>query len=223
MSLLDLSLLGLLADQPLHGYELKKRLGDLAEGRTAVSFGSLYPALNRLDRNNLVQASDTTPRPHVPMTGSLGAEVAALRDANRDNAPRSRRTRKVYTLTPAGQQRLVELLVEPPADDRTFAMQLAFARHLTDAERLALLRRRRGELVQRLESDPEHDSVRLRDRYRRAAQDRGRLGYQSELDWLDRLIDEELELEATSPDEAIASPEPSPNPIPNSAVGGPRS
>ncbi len=43
MTLLDLSLLGLLADQPMHGYELSKRLRELGDGRAGVSFGSLYP------------------------------------------------------------------------------------------------------------------------------------------------------------------------------------
>src|ERR671910_799882 len=46
----DLAILGLLEENDLHGYELRKRLGDLLGGRLAVSFGSLYPALGRLEQ-----------------------------------------------------------------------------------------------------------------------------------------------------------------------------
>ena len=41
--MLELALLGLLTDQPLHGYEMKKQLSELVGARAAVSFGSLYP------------------------------------------------------------------------------------------------------------------------------------------------------------------------------------
>jgi DNA-binding PadR family transcriptional regulator len=47
---LELAILGLLKEQPLHGYELKKRLGDTLGFLWGVSYGSLYPALRRLER-----------------------------------------------------------------------------------------------------------------------------------------------------------------------------
>jgi anti-sigma regulatory factor (Ser/Thr protein kinase) len=46
--MLELPILGLLQEEPLHGYELKKRL-DETLGLWGVSFGSLYPALARLE------------------------------------------------------------------------------------------------------------------------------------------------------------------------------
>ncbi len=185
MSLLDLSLLGLLADQPLHGYELSKRLREL--GRGAVSYGALYPALGRLDRKGLI-TSATAPAggsSPAPMTGSLGAEVARLRrGASAATTTRSKRRRKVYTITDTGRRRLHELLVEPAEDDRTFATQLAFASHLDAAERSALFDRRRQVLRDRLAQDP----PRLLDRYRLALRERDRLADEAEVDWLDHLI-----------------------------------
>ena len=47
--MIDLAILGLLTEQELHGYELKKRLGELLSSRASISFGSLYPALARLE------------------------------------------------------------------------------------------------------------------------------------------------------------------------------
>ena len=48
---LELAILGLLQEQPLHGYELKKRLSETLGSFWGVSFGSLYPALRRLERS----------------------------------------------------------------------------------------------------------------------------------------------------------------------------
>ena len=56
--MLELAILGLLKEQPLHGYELKKRLGDTLGFLWGVSYGSLYPALRRLER-----AGASQPRP----------------------------------------------------------------------------------------------------------------------------------------------------------------
>jgi DNA-binding PadR family transcriptional regulator len=182
MTLLDLSLLGLLADQPLHGYELSKRLRE--QGRGAVSYGALYPALGRLDRKGLVTSAASAEPAAAPMTGSLGAEVARLRRGVTASAGRSKRKRKVYTITDAGRRRLHELLTTPPDDDRTFAAQLAAAGHLEPAERLELFDHRRRMLRDRLGDD----APRFGDRYRSALRERDRLADEGELDWLAHLI-----------------------------------
>ncbi|MGH9075810.1 MAG: PadR family transcriptional regulator, partial [Acidimicrobiales bacterium] len=91
--MLELAILGLLKEQDLHGYELKKRLGDTLGLLASVSFGSLYPALARLEAAGAVVAvSGTGPgagtgpagaaaeeAARIPMTGSLGGERAAFR------------------------------------------------------------------------------------------------------------------------------------------------
>ncbi|HET8930954.1 MAG TPA: PadR family transcriptional regulator [Acidimicrobiales bacterium] len=184
MSLLDLSLLGLLADQPLHGYELSKRLRD--QGRGAVSYGALYPALGRLDRKGLITsvAAAEQVTTAAPMTGSLGAEVARLRRGVTSPAGRSKRKRKVYTITDGGRRRLHELLTAPADDDRAFAAQLAAAGHLAPHERLELFGHRRRMLRERLGEEAPH----LLDRYRTALRERDRLADEAEIEWLEHLI-----------------------------------
>src|SRR5437588_12227622 len=103
--MLDLAVLGLLKDQPLHGYELKKRLGDTLGFLWGVSYGSLYPALRRLERAGaieIVAPRSEAPAPPMPATGSIDGETAAAR-LRRLPKP-SRRTRKQYRLNPRGEE-----------------------------------------------------------------------------------------------------------------------
>ena len=44
------ALLLLLSERPMHGYQLSRELGDSLGGLWRVSYGSLYPALRRLER-----------------------------------------------------------------------------------------------------------------------------------------------------------------------------
>lgn len=46
--MLELSILGFLAEEPLHGYELKARIKALTGHVRPVSDGALYPAITRL-------------------------------------------------------------------------------------------------------------------------------------------------------------------------------
>jgi len=48
--------LGLLSEQPRHGYELKKRLSEILGPLWGISFGSLYPALHRLEKQKWVKS-----------------------------------------------------------------------------------------------------------------------------------------------------------------------
>lgn len=50
-------LLAVLADQPGHGYALTQRLAERSGGELAVPEGSLYPALQRLERRGWVASS----------------------------------------------------------------------------------------------------------------------------------------------------------------------
>jgi DNA-binding PadR family transcriptional regulator len=214
--LLDLAILGLLADNDLHGYELKKRLGELVGTRAGVSFGSLYPALGRLERAGLVKAveSRTSAAPPVPMTGSLGAEVAAFR-ARRGGTARGQRNRKVYGITSAGEERLDVLLAAPAVDDRTFNLQVAFCERLEPTARLALFSSRRAELAARLanahtaagkSASSTTAAEGWRNRYRRALRDRDTASLRAELAWLDDLI--AAESSGDSPDEPGIDAEP---------------
>jgi DNA-binding PadR family transcriptional regulator len=52
--LLELAILGLLKERPMHGYALKKRLSYMLGHFWTVSYGSLYPALKEKTRNRNV-------------------------------------------------------------------------------------------------------------------------------------------------------------------------
>jgi PadR family transcriptional regulator PadR len=54
---LDGLLLAVLAEAPGHGYELSRRLTERSGGELGVPEGSLYPALQRLERGGLVESS----------------------------------------------------------------------------------------------------------------------------------------------------------------------
>ena len=56
--MLELAILGLLKELPLHGYELKKRLNETLGHVWGVSYGSLYPALARLERMGAIEVVD---------------------------------------------------------------------------------------------------------------------------------------------------------------------
>jgi DNA-binding PadR family transcriptional regulator len=90
--MIELAILGLLDDDDLHGYELRKRLTDLLGMHLAISFGSLYPALSRLERAGYVKAVTTRTAgagvllPAAPMSGSLTGELAAFRRQRRSEA-----------------------------------------------------------------------------------------------------------------------------------------
>jgi DNA-binding PadR family transcriptional regulator len=197
--MIDLAILGLLKDQDHHGYELRKRLGELPGWRPAVSFGSLYPALARLERTGLVKAVSNleSPAPPTPMSGSLAGELAAFRIHRRSSAAkggRGSRGKKVYGITEAGHERLHELLVAPEVvDDRDFAVRLAFCHHLNPTERLALFRERRDELARRRDeqrSCARRSQPRLTS-YLRSLVERDTEATTADLAWLERLIDAE--------------------------------
>jgi DNA-binding PadR family transcriptional regulator len=202
--MIDLAVLGLLHDHDLHGYELRKRLGSLPGWRPAVSFGSLYPALARLERSGLVKAVTnlTTPAPPTPMSGSLAGELAAFRIHRRAGRPagakgtqgRGSRGKKVYGITEAGRTRLRELLTTADVvDDREFAVRLAFCHVLGSAERLALFTRRRDDLIRRRDqqrSDAPRSELRLTS-YLRSLLERDTEATTADLAWIERLIDAE--------------------------------
>src|SRR5271168_3761682 len=104
--MLDMAILGLLEERDLHGYEIRRQLRDNLGILANVSFGSIYPALTRLEKAGAVvategpvgQAARTAAAPVAPPTGSLSGELAVLR-ARRHAASHSRRGKKVYRIT----------------------------------------------------------------------------------------------------------------------------
>jgi len=188
---LELAVLGLLSEQPLHGYELKKRLSETLGPLWGISFGSLYPALRRLERSGAIEAAeapDESPIGFVP-TGSLKGDLAAAKLRRRPRA--GLRTRKAYRVTASGEQLFVELLTAETADDeRTFALKLSFCRYLSAANRLAFLERRRAQLTQRL-AKTRRSPARTTDRYTRSLLEHRNQSTQHDLAWIEELIAQE--------------------------------
>jgi len=195
--MLDLAILGLLEEGELHGYEIRRRLREHLGLLANVSFGSLYPALARLEAAGAVEAAEAAgpPGPRraaVPPTGSLSGEWAVLK-GRRHAGTRGRRSRKVYRITDAGRAQFGELLAGAggPDDARSFGLRLAFARHLAPQARLTLLERRRAQLVQRLgEVRSASDEVDL-DVYARSVVEHTADGVAQDIEWLDALIETE--------------------------------
>jgi DNA-binding PadR family transcriptional regulator len=127
---LELAVLGLLHESPLHGYELRKRLNLLLGWGRLLSYGSLYPALKRLLRAGWI------------------TEVAAASPGV------SRRQRIVYQITPAGRQFFGEEITDtgPSAwEDDTFNTRFAFFSRTDSEVRLRVLEGRLSRLQERLD------------------------------------------------------------------------
>jgi DNA-binding PadR family transcriptional regulator len=180
---LELAVLGLLADTPMHGYELRKQLNTVLGSFRALSYGSLYPCLKVLVVRGWIAedtAGDTTAR------GTRPAGRGAARSSNR-------RSKIVYKLTAEGKEQLQELLAEagPSAwEDDNFGVHFAlFAR--TDAEtRMRILEGRRNRLEERLEgvrSALGRTRERL-DSYTLELQRHGLESVEREVRWLNELI-----------------------------------
>lgn len=184
---LELAVLGLLHESPMHGYELRKQLNAVLGWRRLLSYGSLYPALKRLLRAGLIVEQ---------AEGGPAAGVA-------------RRQRIVYELTPAGEARFADLMAQagPTAwDDDSFDVRFAFFSR-TDMEiRLRILEGRRSRLEERLErvqAQLERTQKQM-DRYATELQRHGVESVQREVRWLSDLIAAERTAEqkrsATDPD-----------------------
>jgi DNA-binding PadR family transcriptional regulator len=209
---LELAILGVLQEQPLHGYELKKRLSELLGSFWGVSFGSLYPALRRLEKaeaievvaGNAAPGTATAGSTVVPMpaTGSLKGEAAAAR-LRLVPSPSGRRPRKAYRITPRGQEQFLALLGADDGgdDERLFTLKLAFCRFLDPAARLELLGRRRTELTDRLTRARRGRGPAV-DRYTRSLLEHRTRSTERDLEWIEDLIAEE----ALAPDDGGSPP-----------------
>ena len=189
--MLELAILGLLKEQELHGYELKKRLSAAFGPLSSVSFGSLYPALARLEAAGALKAVEALEASTIPMTGSMTGEAAAFRA--RREPKRGGRAKKVYGITERGEKLFEELLEAESSsgdDDRAFNLKLAFCRYLPPDARLGLLERRRAHLVERLARA--RASIRAgrerMDAYTRSLMEHGTEATERDISWLDSLI-----------------------------------
>ena len=54
--MIELAILGLLKERPMHGYQLNRELSEQLGGLWRVSYGSLYPSLRRLERDGAIRS-----------------------------------------------------------------------------------------------------------------------------------------------------------------------
>jgi DNA-binding PadR family transcriptional regulator len=170
--MLELAILGLLKEQPMHGYQLSRELGDSLGSFWRVSYGSLYPTLRRLEKAGDVEA-----------VASQETTVG--------------RRKQVYRVTEQGEATFLQLLQETPHDnqseDQRFRVRLAFFRYLPPETRLRMLERRRAYLAERLSTITDSmTTARARvDDYTRSLMEHGRSATESDLAWVDGLIETE--------------------------------
>ena len=185
--MLELAVLGLLQESPLHGYELRQRLKATLGSFRAFSYGSLYPSLRRMQAVGWIAQDDGN------------AEVVA-------GAPvlTGRRGKVVYKLTAEGKERLAELLSEagPSSwEDETFGVHFAFFSHTAPEVRVRILEGRRSRLEERQEG-ARNGLARTRDRldrYTLQLQEHGLESVEREVRWLTELIETERALPRTVP------------------------
>lgn len=183
---IELAVLGVLEDAPMHGYQLRKQVTALlGPWRAALSFGTLYPTLRRLQAGGLVRA---------------------------DVSPGGGATKVVYQVTDAGRARFRQLLGHPGAalsDDDAFGVRFAFFARLAPADRVRVLEQRRVRLLDRLDDVAARgcaDPADSRDPYRRAWAQRGVASVEAELRWTEaRLAAERSGLEERSGIDAPSS------------------
>ncbi len=85
-----MAILGLLEERELHGYEIRRQLREGLGLLANVSFGSLYPALARLEAAGAVVATEDRAEPEppaAPPTGSLSGERAVQRARRHQRRP----------------------------------------------------------------------------------------------------------------------------------------
>ncbi|MGV9827494.1 MULTISPECIES: PadR family transcriptional regulator [unclassified Gordonia (in: high G+C Gram-positive bacteria)] len=179
--MLELAILGLLLESPMHGYELRKRLTGLLGAFRAFSYGSLYPTLRRMQADGLI---DETSAPS-------GVKV--------------RRGRRVYQLTEKGRVRFAELVADTGPQNYTddgFGVHLAFFSRTPAVARMRILEGRRRQVEERREGLRElvGRASRSSDRYTRQLHELSLESSEREVRWLNELIAAEAsDTESASP------------------------
>jgi DNA-binding PadR family transcriptional regulator len=169
VDVLELAILGLLHESPMHGYELRKRLTGLLGAFRAFSYGSLYPTLRRMQADGLI-AEDAGPPGTV-----------------------KRRARRVYQLTPIGKERFTELVADTGPQNYTddgFGVHLAFFSRTPAEARMRILEGRRRQVEERRETlrDAIGKASGTLDRYTKQLHQLGLESSEREVRWLNELI-----------------------------------
>ncbi len=172
---LEFTILGLLAEQPLHGYELRKRLNLVLGSFRAISYGSLYPCLRDLESRGLIAPVGDTAMTPVPTT---------------------KRSRTSYALTTTGHTHFAALVDSDGPEtweDEAFAAHFAFFAAARAEIRVRILEGRRTRISERLNTvNAELQKSAARDdSYTTALQQHSAATLRTEIEWLSALIEKE--------------------------------
>jgi DNA-binding PadR family transcriptional regulator len=194
-SMLELAILGLLQETPMHGYELRKELATkLGTFRAAISYGTLYPTLKRLQTAGWISAAEGGDSEIIPPLTS-------------------RRGRVVYKITAEGKERFADLLAQAGPetyDDAGFGVHFAFFARTDRATRLRILEGRRRRIEERREGLRDvlaRASDRL-DAYTLELQRHGLEACEREVRWLEELISNERSGRSPAGDISPSDPAP---------------
>ncbi|MDQ7907051.1 PadR family transcriptional regulator [Phytohabitans sp. ZYX-F-186] len=206
--MLDLAILGLLQESPMHGYELRKELATkLGAIRAAISYGTLYPTLRRLQAAGWITEAGEA---------AAGAEeVPPLT---------TRRGRVVYKITAEGKERFAELLAQAGPetyDDAGFGVHFAFFARTDRATRLRILEGRRRKVEERREGlrDVLARATERLDAYTLELQRHGLDACEREVRWLEELIANERSGRAPEAGPSASPPVEDSPPPPGSTTG----
>ena len=156
-----MAVLGLLREGPMHGYELKQRLVDLGFWR--ISFGSVYPALRRLDKAGYIEVTPGSGR------------------------------RKEYGITADGKEHFQQILEDAASEvenTSAFRVRLAFFKYMDPQTRIEFLERRKTVLRERIASartSLKRTAARV-DHYTQSLMEHGVRSAEADVAWLDELI-----------------------------------
>ncbi|MBN2386377.1 MAG: helix-turn-helix transcriptional regulator [Anaerolineales bacterium] len=169
------TILGLLARQPHHGYDLKRAIEQALGGSREINFGQIYTTLGRLERDGL-------------------AEVQSEADDGRG--------KKTYRITAAGRRELEAWLDQPVVKNESFKdafLVKLIVRHLAGyGDALAAITRQRQAYLKQLRGLTALAAEKADQPFVSLLAEGAILHLQADLRWLD-LCDERLEsLESSS-------------------------
>lgn len=159
--MLELSTLGLLLSEPLHGYRLKQKLELFMGCCISVNYGAIYPLLKRLEKRG---------------------EIATLIDSTEATS------RKTYCITAKGRSRWREKMLEHPHESwvnsrSRFTIKFFFFGYLEPDERIILLQHRL-KICQLRQATLEVEAIPLDNHYASTAWQRALDTLSSEVEWL---------------------------------------
>jgi len=168
--MLELSALGLLQREPLHGYRLKQRLELFMGSCISVNYGAIYPLLKRLEERGYIEVM-------LEEAGDAGS------------------SRKVYGITAAGRKRWRQKMLEQPQESwvkgrARFSIKFFFFSDLNVEERIRLVEHRLRICHQRDEylNSQEIDYI-PSDPYQATIWERAKFLLNSEVDWLNQTLE----------------------------------